>query len=557
MRLTKYALLKLQNPTVTVTQFTNYIEYKIQNKGSISFDDWCKNNNIDCNKSIKGGGGNTLKRKNYNKSFKNKSSKNKRENNIENIENNIENTKIYGGARISPSDLPIYQYKTFINFCQSNSDENELSTATILDKKIYIKTKFNIETIKAYRKSSLIGAVYYGTKNLSSYVYNSLTKSATQTESDKKKQEVKLLEELKKKKLYLPFLFKDVTAIGFLKQESLQKTIDDNDILASDKDIKINWVVLDKNTIKSYLLILIDSIIKNPVPVVGLVVNSVFGSVVNPASITPAEVVLTNSAAVTILSKIAADNSTLGVDIVAAVADSSTTAVAAVADSSTTAVAAASTTAVAATTAAAEGWISSFLTYATSLTSSAVSGVTSAGTVVLNTVLAHQLAATTAILYSIVDAYRFSTDNQLDVNLIIYDSYIEAIFTTIIDTRYISMVDSDKDPAQVFIEDINKIFFDISTLLNSLKSKIRPYTMPTTASRTTIDSDILRYKGKNNEPEDIKNKLTNLNIPLRAFAYALTEVKSTYTAKTGEMLKEYYDNKDKFMQKLEEDRKKK
>ena len=47
---------------------------------------------------------------------------------------------------------------------------------------------------------------------------------------------------------------------------------------------------------------------------------------------------------------------------------------------------------------------------------------------------------------------------------------------------------------------------------------------------------------------DINNKLTNLNIPLRSFAYALTVVKTTYVKETGILLQKYYDNKDKFME---------
>ena len=59
----------------------------------------------------------------------------------------------------------------------------------------------------------------------------------------------------------------------------------------------------------------------------------------------------------------------------------------------------------------------------------------------------------------------------------------------------------------------------------------------------------LYNKANTAEPPDIKDKLTNLNIPFRAFAYGLTTVKSTYVKETGELLKDYYDNKDKFMEK--------
>jgi hypothetical protein len=64
------------------------------------------------------------------------------------------------------------------------------------------------------------------------------------------------------------------------------------------------------------------------------------------------------------------------------------------------------------------------------------------------------------------------------------------------------------------------------------------------------------YQSKINEPTDIRRKLTNLNIPFTAFSYALTVVQSTYVKETGDMLTQYYNNKDKFMEEYKKKTKK-
>jgi hypothetical protein len=45
-----------------------------------------------------------------------------------------------------------------------------------------------------------------------------------------------------------------------------------------------------------------------------------------------------------------------------------------------------------------------------------------------------------------------------------------------------------------------------------------------------------------------KSKLVNLNIPMQSLYYALNIVKSTYNSETGDLLTQYYENKDAFME---------
>jgi hypothetical protein len=68
--------------------------------------------------------------------------------------------------------------------------------------------------------------------------------------------------------------------------------------------------------------------------------------------------------------------------------------------------------------------------------------------------------------------------------------------------------------------------------------------------------DIKSYKSTTVEPNDIRRRLTNLNIPFTSFSYALTVVQSTYVAETGVMLTQYYNNKDKFMEEYKKKTKK-
>ena len=48
----------------------------------------------------------------------------------------------------------------------------------------------------------------------------------------------------------------------------------------------------------------------------------------------------------------------------------------------------------------------------------------------------------------------------------------------------------------------------------------------------------------------IKNKLTNLNIPLQSFSYALTLVKTTYVQETGRQLRLYDTDKEALFKQL-------
>ena len=61
-----------------------------------------------------------------------------------------------------------------------------------------------------------------------------------------------------------------------------------------------------------------------------------------------------------------------------------------------------------------------------------------------------------------------------------------------------------------------------------------------------VIQDIQKHDMNITKAPDVKKKLTNFNIPIQSFYYAMSVVKSTYTAKSGEMLRAYNEDKTKF-----------
>ena len=71
-----------------------------------------------------------------------------------------------------------------------------------------------------------------------------------------------------------------------------------------------------------------------------------------------------------------------------------------------------------------------------------------------------------------------------------------------------------------------------------------------TISNVTVNTE--KYAVK----QEMQEKITNLNIQIKSFAYALTKVTTTYVKKTGEDLRLYKKNKDAFMEKWKKEKNK-
>ena len=113
----------------------------------------------------------------------------------------------------------------------------------------------------------------------------------------------------------------------------------------------------------------------------------------------------------------------------------------------------------------------------------------------------------------------------------------------------------------LFVESLKLDFFKSIRDMNTYMEKIKALpgasfnvAWSALTEHTTVQKEnpqqyeITKYDNKTIEPPDIRRRLTNLNIPFIAFSYALTVVQSTYVKETGDMLTQYYNNKDKFME---------
>jgi hypothetical protein len=78
------------------------------------------------------------------------------------------------------------------------------------------------------------------------------------------------------------------------------------------------------------------------------------------------------------------------------------------------------------------------------------------------------------------------------------------------------------------------------------------------AGTTTPDGvvkNVIQYKENYPVKQEMLEKITNLNIPIKSFSYAMTKVKTTYVKKTGEDLRLYKKNKDEFLEKRKKEKK--
>jgi hypothetical protein len=167
--------------------------------------------------------------------------------------------------------------------------------------------------------------------------------------------------------------------------------------------------------------------------------------------------------------------------------------------------------------------------------------------------------------YSISEAYNIYNNTNVSPEDILNSYLLTSIFSTITDIRYITVNSLNGTTAsQLFFENIKTDFIKVtdqmniftkvlSTTINETKKKL----FETTAiGQTTAPYSIMLYENATPDPKDMKSRLTNLNIPFTSFYYALSVVQSTYVKETGDMLTQYYNNKDKFMEDYKKKQKK-
>ena len=160
-------------------------------------------------------------------------------NNVEEVEETITPPTMIGGGK---------GYDDFIAFC-NNNNTLQSSTEKIAEKAIFIVTSYDINKVKEYIRNGLINDLWYG-----------VVKGGIETISDKlnptpKSQELKREENInnmKTKNQYLPFIFKNFKAVGFITDQNNIGIENDSKLLPEEvqngqvikKTIQIGWSTL-------------------------------------------------------------------------------------------------------------------------------------------------------------------------------------------------------------------------------------------------------------------------------------------------------------------------
>ena len=418
---------------------------------------------------------------------------------------NVRSTKInekkyikihYGGA---PNDNEKAN-DVFISFC-TDSIPNTFAKK-IAEKRIFVKTQYNLNELKIQHKSGIINLIYYEGSSVVKSIYDYTTKGIQERNADQKSTQTKMAENLKRKNQFLAVIFKKVTAVGFLMADNTNNVVDDNDILSKEnsnsKEVVINWIPIDEKSqlfeyVKSSILPIFAGVakyIEGVPPPDSAVANAAAGPVANAAEV----------------------GFTIGTPI-------------------------------------------GFMRAIWSSTVSSINSLVKLGA----SLITDSVATALIIAFAAYESFQFYTAESLDNSELINNFLLYTIMNIITDIRYITTKTFNKKPSLVFKEFLdNKLEQTSGILKRIVKTAEKLVTSSSVFNNETINYPIVLYNKANiAEPSDIKDKLTNLNIPFRAFAYALTTVKSTYVKETGELLKDYYDNKDKFMEKWKKKQKEK
>jgi len=400
----------------------------------------------------------------------------------------------YGGAS---NDDKNQANDEFISFC-TDSIPNTFSKK-IAEKRIFVKTQYDLNELKIQHKSGFLNFMYYESSSYVKPYYDYMLKTQEQRNADKKSTQMQMAENLKKKNQFLAVIFKRVTAVGFLMTNEQPAVVDDNDILSSKKpreeemserkNVVINWIELnEKSSLYEY-----------------------FKGYIVPLVIGVGKYLEGPNAALNLPDQLPPMGPELPPPMGPELPPSG-------------------------------GPIGLLIT----LMNLAMSGISTATKGVSN-LITNSWATAGMIAYAAYDSYQFYTAENVDNTQITNNFLLSVILNIITEIRYITTKKFDNKPALIFSEFLKNKIEQTSGILQKITQ-----TMASSSSlkgKTTDYPIVLYNKANIAEPPDIKDKLTNLNIPFRAFAYALTTVKSTYVKETGELLKDYYDNKDKFMEK--------
>jgi hypothetical protein len=316
-----------------------------------------------------------------------------------------------------------------------------------------------------------------------------MSKTQEQIQAEKTATSSKMLEDLKRKNQYLPLIFKEISAIGFLAEDTQAQTSvkDDDDLLSRDKPVKVEWIKISTSAAILNIFNMSKKFIEDnlvwslsqgaKVGTYGALGTAVFAGVTGILDYILATSLLTSS-----LAKISTTFSSAGA-------------------LSTEATAAALSTEVTAATTAGGN------TYLLSVFSRFIGGA--------------------AIIYGVWDLWDLINQSDVDQSRILNSFALKTIFSIITDVRYITVSSLENTNAStLFVESLQLDFFksfrDMKTYTEQIKALPGVgfnVALSSLTERKTVQKEnpqkypITTYDSKTIEPPDIKARLTNLNIP--------------------------------------------
>ena len=144
------------------------------------------------------------------------------------------------------------------------------------------------------------------------------------------------------------------------------------------------------------------------------------------------------------------------------------------------------------------------------------------------------------IISNVVDKMTQGSENIEDV---IDDILNQVIFTLVTENHYLECKKFDKNATMLFLDKVQEM---AKVLANTLSN---PGAGARVSEQTMVSYDLTKNTPASPIDKEIKNKLVNFNIPMQSFYSAMTVVKSTYNNEVSPLLVDYYENRDRFMEK--------
>ena len=153
-------------------------------------------------------------------------------------------------------------------------------------------------------------------------------------------------------------------------------------------------------------------------------------------------------------------------------------------------------------------------------------------------------------LFMLGNLYSLATNQNVTKETILDNFTLITIFYLIAEVQ---TVDTDDLTSNTPIDIIRKAINDAKQKITWWQSIVNK-TQETSVviGKETIEKpcEIMKYMYNQQDNPEIKNKLTNLNIPIQSFSYALTLVKTTYDKETGRQLRLYDTDKEALLKEI-------